>query len=71
MPQEMEHSEVTVTQPIDHDLTDPIERLAELNGSATLDCIVLERFLQALCSSAFMSLMVDEKASGVTVAQSP
>ena len=47
---EMGAPEVTVTQPIDHDLTDPIERLAELRP-ATLDCIVLERFLKH-CAAA-------------------
>ena len=61
---------MTVTQPIDHDLTDPIERLAELRP-ATLELHCFGEVSQALCSSAFMSLMVDEKASGVTVALSP
>jgi hypothetical protein len=42
--------EVTGAQPIDHDLTDPIERLAELM-SATLDCFVLERSLKH-CAAA-------------------
>ena len=60
-------SEITVTEPVEDDLNEALERLAELR-SAGLTGVC---FRYALCSNPFMSLMVAANASGRTVAPSP
>ena len=55
---------------VEDDLYEAIERLTELR-SAGLPGVCLVRVRYALCSRAFMSLMVAENASGGTAAPSP
>ena len=57
--------EMTVTQTVEDDLHEAIERLAELRSTG-LRRRLLGSVRYALCSRAFMSLMVAENASGGT-----
>ena len=61
---------MTVAQTVENDLADLVERLAQLRTAGQAGRWD-EEFSQALCSSAFMSLMVVENARGGTVAPSP
>ena len=57
-------------QPVEDDLFETVERLADLRSARAAGVSVC-RFVHALCSSAFMSLMVEANASGGTAAPSP
>ena len=62
--------EMTVTETIEDDLHEAIKRLTELR-SAGLAGVCSGSVRYALCSRAFMSLMVEENASGGTAAPWP
>ena len=59
-----------MTEPVEDNLNETVERLTELR-SAGLGRRLLGSVRHALCSRAFMSLMVAENASGGTAAPSP
>ena len=54
-----------MTEPVEDDLFEAVERLAELRSAGRAG-VGVDRFVMPLCSSAFMSLMVEENASGGT-----
>ena len=62
--------EMTVTEPVEDDLHEAIERLTELRPTG-LRRRLFGSVRYALCSRAFMSLIVAENASGGTAAPWP